>query len=439
MPRRTARLILLVASVTLAVGVCEAWLRNIGGVFHDRFTQPDFERGWSLRPGFAGWMKGERVMWMSINRAGMRDREHAVEAPPRTLRVAVLGDSYMQGLNVPPDKMFTTFLESRLREQCVLPGGWNVEVLNFGVTGYGTAQEWLTYRHHAARYKPDLVVLAVYTNNDIFNNHRQLNPTAYPEQSPYFTLDGDRLVLDASFRQVLADGAIQPWWRRGRMFLTERLRAAQLLYESWGAIRPYVIAPQPESEDAGNAATEEIDLEGAIYSPPAIPEVADAWQVTEAIMLQLARDVRADGGEPWIVTLANGPQIDSDPEERRHFIDAFGIGAMFYPDRRIRDFAAHQGIHAVALAEPLAEYVAASGASLRGGYSAEVPLGSGHWNEHGNLVAANLLADRLCKDSPTLTGHRPGGLRGQHVGYDQLIDGAATIGAGVDGAARRMP
>jgi hypothetical protein len=400
--RRGARILLLAASLVFAVGAIEIGLRNIGGVFHDVFTQPDFERGWSLRPGFSGWMNGERVMWMAINSAGLRDREHSIAAPPRTLRVAVLGDSYMQGLNVPPEKMFTTFLESRL-SKCLAPAGLQAEVMNFGVTGYGTAQEWLTYRHHAARYRPDLVILAVYTNNDIYNNHRRLNPTDYPEQSPYFTLDGDALVLDASFRDVLAQKAIQPWWRRWRMALTDHVRTAQLLYQVWGVVRPHVIAPEIES---GGDADAGIDLEDAIYLPPAIPEVAEAWRVTEAIMLQLAREVRADGAEPWIVTLANGDQVNPDPVERQRYLDGLGIDSLFYPDHRVRDVAARHGIASMALAEPLSHYVRSTGAVIRGGYRASVPLGSGHWNELGNEVAAGLLGDRLCAGSAAIARRR---------------------------------
>jgi hypothetical protein len=120
-------------SAVLALLTWEIGLRNIGGVFHDRFTQPDDIRGWSLRPGFSGWMNAENTIWVQINSDGMRDREHPLAPPPRTLRVAVLGDSYMQGVNVEPEAMFTTFLERHLN-RCI-GGGARVDVLNFGVSG----------------------------------------------------------------------------------------------------------------------------------------------------------------------------------------------------------------------------------------------------------------------------------------------------------------
>jgi len=52
-----------------------------------------------------------------------------------------------------------------------------IEVLNFGVSGYGTAQELLTLREQVWKYSPDIVMLAVTTNNDITDNSRALKKT----------------------------------------------------------------------------------------------------------------------------------------------------------------------------------------------------------------------------------------------------------------------
>jgi hypothetical protein len=337
-------------------------------------------------------------MWVQINRDGMRDRDHTLAAAPRTVRVAVLGDSYMQGLNVPVEQTFAAWLESRL-QRCLAAGGKTAEVLNFGVSGYGTAQELLTYRHHAAQYRPDIVLLAVYTNNDIYNNHRRLNPTDHPEQSPYFTLRDGVLTLDDTFRSVLAAKARQPWWRRWRMFVTSHLRTAQLAYEAWGAIRPRLIAAAEQPSDPV------IDLEAAgesIYRPP---ETIEAWQVTEALIAQLARDVRDAGAEPWMVTLANGPQIEIDPLERQAFFAEQRATSPFYPDERLAALAHAEGIPSVSLAQPMSDIAITERVPMRGGYSREFPLGSGHWNETGNRIAAELTGDQLCARSAAIV-HR---------------------------------
>lgn len=393
-PRR-ARVTLVVAAALLAVGVCEIALRNIGGVFDDTFMEPDVHRGWSLRPGFAGWMNSENVLWVQINADGMRDRDHPIVAGARTVRVAVLGDSFMQGLNTELEKTFPSYLERRLQD-CLTPAGLRAEVLNFGVAGYGTAQEWLTYTHHVVKYRPHVVVLAVYTENDLTDNYRPINKDQFVSRTPYFTLNGDTLVLDASFRDELAARARQPWWRRARVWLQERVRVAQLAYDGWGAIRPFFI-DDVEGESEGI----ELD-EHELYRPPQRAELREAWRVTEALILALARDVERNGSEPWVVTLANSPQVEPDAAARRKFAAGLGAGSLFYPDRRIADFARVHGLRVISLAEPMAEYAMRHQVNFFGGYLRAVPFGSGHWNEQGNRVGADLVGQRLCAESDVL-------------------------------------
>jgi hypothetical protein len=397
-PRSSRRLLVVMAATLAALMAVEAGLRNVGGVFHDRFTVPDAQRGWGLRPGFSGWVADENTLWVSINRDGLRDRERALEPRAGILRVAMLGDSYVQGVNVPADQTLPALLEDRLAP-CLAGSSQVPEVINFGVSGYGTAQELLTFRHHAAKYRPHVVMLAVYTGNDIFNNHRALNPTDYAEQSPYFTLNGDQLELDTSFRAELESPAQHPWWRRLRIWVADRLRVAQLLYETWGWVRPFLVAPAQE-QGPGDPALD--NLSDEIYRPPTIPAVDEAWRVTEALLLTLAREVHAAGAEFWIVTLANRVQIDPRDSERQALKTALGVENLYYPDRRIRAFAELHGIPVITLAERMADLTASTGGYLNGGYNARYPLGSGHWNDTGNRIAAGLISESFCASRHSL-------------------------------------
>jgi lysophospholipase L1-like esterase len=95
------------------------------------------------------------------NRLGYRDRDHPQAKPPGTVRIAVLGDSIAAGHRIPrTEEAFPALLETLLRQ-----AGQPVEVLNFGVTGYNTAQEVETLRSRALAFAPDLVLLA-YCHND---------------------------------------------------------------------------------------------------------------------------------------------------------------------------------------------------------------------------------------------------------------------------------
>lgn len=398
--RRWWRRIVPGVAALLAVTVVEIGMQlneaALNPTYH-KFAVDDPIRGTALKAGYAGWAVVENRVWVSINSDGMRDREHPLVAPPGTLRVAVLGDSYIQGMNVPFEKTFTSSLERALT-QCV-PPAMRAEVLNFGVSGYGTAQQLLTYRHHAAKYRPDIVVLAVYTSNDVFGNHRELDESP-AAGTPYFVLDGDRLVLDRP--QPLDGRAAYPFYQRWRLAMTERLMSAALLYRWWGTFRDVVEGRRADPAIVGLGIDE-------VYRPPTTPAIADAWRVTEALVVALAREAAAQGAELWIVTLSNAEQVHPDPAARRAYAENLGVPTLLYPDHRIRDFARANRIPVVTLVEPLAEYAATRHVFLNGGYNTRYPPGTGHWNETANHLGAGIVGARLCAGSAKMPGRAAAG------------------------------
>lgn len=387
--------------------LAEFGLRLFGGTLNDDFIIADPDCGWALRPNFTGWMDYENFLKVHINSAGFRDREHSVAKPIGTVRFAILGDSYMQGMNVPLEKTFSSFLEGNLNG-CLGLAGKKAEVINFGVSGYGTAQELLTFRHHAVDYKPDVVLLAFYTNNDVYNNYRPLNPASHPDHSPYFVFEGENLVLDDSFKSLVTPEANQPWFRRMRVAVTTRLMTARLLYQAYGSLRPQTDSEEPSKTGSEAAIRDADNFEDQIYSRPVVPEIKEAWRVTEGILLMLNREVRDQGAELWIVTLSNVPQVNPNVSQREEFRKQLGIDSLFYPDLRIRDFAKEHGIPVITLAPKLAEYTAAHNVYLNGGYEDKQPLGTGHWNETGNRLAAELVSTQLCSDSSAISALFPG-------------------------------
>jgi len=104
----------------------------------------------------AGW--GTQV---TINRFGFRGRDYAVEKPPGTYRIVVIGDSITFGNNLPPDANFPALLEKRFADS-----GKKVEVLNLALGGYDTLQEVATLEDIGLQFHPDLVLIG-YCINDI--------------------------------------------------------------------------------------------------------------------------------------------------------------------------------------------------------------------------------------------------------------------------------
>src|SRR5215218_7606776 len=224
-PPLRVRLAVVAASVVCALLIFEVLLRVVGYTY-PVFYQPDEVRGYSLWPGAEGRYRREGAAHVTINSDGLRDREHTKSKPANTLRIAVVGDSYAEAFQVEREQAFWSVLERKLRE-CPALAGREVEVINFGVSGYGTAQELLTLREKVWSYAPDVVLLAVTTNNDVLDNSRALKLT---DEIPYFTLRDGQLVLDDSFRDVrsfrLRDSALN---RTGR-WLRDRLRFVQAVH-----------------------------------------------------------------------------------------------------------------------------------------------------------------------------------------------------------------
>jgi lysophospholipase L1-like esterase len=115
-----------------------------------RFSD-DIYLGWELRPGQPGH-----------NRFGMRGAETVMAKPQNVWRIAIVGDSVTYGLGVEADETFASLLESRLNETGIGP----VEVLNFGVPGYSTFQEYVLLKNRVLRFDPDLVVVT-FTPDDV--------------------------------------------------------------------------------------------------------------------------------------------------------------------------------------------------------------------------------------------------------------------------------
>ncbi|MAE66921.1 MAG: hypothetical protein CMJ18_21900 [Phycisphaeraceae bacterium] len=102
------------------------------------------------------------------NRAGFRDHDRPKTKAPDTFRIAVIGDSIVYGYGVAFDEAYPRRLERMLNDS----GRFRkqIEVLNFGVPGYGAVQIVEAFREKGLDFEPDLVIYGHWFD-DIANNH----------------------------------------------------------------------------------------------------------------------------------------------------------------------------------------------------------------------------------------------------------------------------
>lgn len=142
-----SRIGLTVGGTLLALVLVEIGLR----LFYPQydcagFGQADARVGWTLIPYYEDVCVArghDTVTEARINSLGLRDAEVEMPKPSNTFRILVLGNSMAFGVGVKQDRVFTEVLEGLLNENALI--NHQVEVVNAGVPGYGTAQELLFY------------------------------------------------------------------------------------------------------------------------------------------------------------------------------------------------------------------------------------------------------------------------------------------------------
>jgi hypothetical protein len=78
-----------------------------------------------------------------------------------TLRIAIMGDSFIAGLQLFEEHHFRNLLEKALTEKL----GKKVEVLNFGRGGFDFSSMYANYLNFISKYNPDLTIFFLSSND----------------------------------------------------------------------------------------------------------------------------------------------------------------------------------------------------------------------------------------------------------------------------------
>jgi len=110
------------------------------------------------------------------------------------IRIMIFGDSYAHGDEVDFTGTIGYFLEELFSDN-----NFNVEVLNFAVSGYGMDQTYLRWEKVKHKYKPDLVIFGVQFEN-VKRNINIIRPlyspvTEIPFTKPRFILKNNKLTI----------------------------------------------------------------------------------------------------------------------------------------------------------------------------------------------------------------------------------------------------
>jgi len=363
--------------------VIEYGLKGAGVRFQASFYTPERERGYALRPGAEGWNVGEHENYVRINSRGQHDREHDLNRPVNTIRVAILGDSVTEAMQIPLEKAYFSEIERELNA-ALAKDGQKVEVLSFGVGGYGLGPQYLTLKEQVWRYDPQIILAVAPIDGLILRSSRRL----YPGDSfgaPFFDLHSGELRPDSQSERRWAD-FVPP---SQKQMLSANLMNQSCLLSLFNSARAKAWNDVNQWESASHAKAESPSSLPADYwltypfLGPANPELKDAFKTAKALLLAMRDEAASHHAEFWLF-----------------FQKQLGVETLFRTDRLICDFASDNEIPHLALAPELARLAAERSLTLHGFKG--TPKNSGHMNELGHQIVGRIMAEELRDNSAVL-------------------------------------
>jgi hypothetical protein len=256
----------------------------------DRFCRFDHDLGWAPVENIT---RGETADLVHQNQFGLRGPDDMqLKKTSGRKRVLVLGDSYVWGLGVEQSKLFSA------------PDvhGTDQEILNFGVSGYGTDQEYLFYLRKGEKFDVDQVVLAFTPYNDVANN---LASKQYSYLKPYFTLNNGELVLhNDHVRNSLVRNFVRRFDRECRVW--------NLVGDGLQGLTNILLPKRRQKHAEGNVVVSDADRAGI--------------ELTLALMKKLKEAVAARDAEFYVVFIPYKRRIEKHLPENHPFVPLIAAG-----------------------------------------------------------------------------------------------------------------
>jgi hypothetical protein len=299
-------------------------------------------------------VRNEIAARYSINAQGWNSGagDYKMLRTPGVGRIAVIGDSYVEALQVPFDQSVAEWIATELTRD-----GHHVQVYRFGISGAPLSHYLHMAEHEAIRYAPDWIVV-VLVHNDF---DESLDPVAGRYTSSFLRV---RVGAD----RVVEEIAPVPWKAGAREHL-RRTATARFLYYRW-QVRPdlltRLIVPAPARRFSAN-----IDVD-AVFE-----QMADIVTATDHLFGRLSAVAHGSGARLLLA-------MDSD----RRAIYAERRSAVLTLNSMAGELARRHGIPFLDLHPIFAADWRRSGRRFE--YYSD-----NHWNEHGHEVAGRAIAQAI--------------------------------------------
>jgi hypothetical protein len=273
-----------------------------------KLLQLDPALGWRYRAG-------HRDARNQMNAQGLRSsREYSPFPGPGVTRVAAFGDSFVYCNEVANDDAWPALMETAFSP---------MEVLNYGVGGYGTDQAFLRYLAEGSLLSPDVVIIGfapVDLGRTVNVYRRFVSNRELPLVKPRFVLgaDGELTLLPSPLRgpsdyerylrepaRITELGRYDQWYQpavyENRLF--DRSATVRVFVKLGRKLRDRYLDPDRL-------------LAGSVFNPS-----STAFKIQTALFEKFSRAVEASGATPIVVIFPDRESIVAARQGRQRTAD----------------------------------------------------------------------------------------------------------------------
>lgn len=354
--------------------ILENWEQTPNG-----YIQFDPTLGWSLRPNAQTQNEGQTYTANSIGLPGLR--EYPRERVAGVTRIAAFGPSFTHG-----DEVSDTATWPAQMEQ-VRP---NLEVMNWGVGGYGTDQAFLRYTTQGQAYQPDIVLIGFEEDNTQRNVNR-FRPFFHPATGIPLTKP---MFIQADEGLRLIENPFQDFQALKRTLLDEPNRFLEIVcpHDKYCASDEY----QPMALDIFTSfrflrtlvyEARQLKRQDVSLTPANLEAgrwlLDDVQAVSWQLLQMFVEEAASNGAIPVVVAFPECSSIEAYEQDYDQ--------ATFYRTGVI--FLRQQGVHVIELPPAFVEHKTDANLDYAAYYAAD----GGHFNQLGNQIVSQAILAYLCQ------------------------------------------
>ncbi len=312
-----------------------------------------------------------RIQDIKFNSQGFRDKEFEHD---HNFKIAILGDSFMEAIEVPVDLNTASILSKLL----------DCRTLNSGINSYGTTHELFVYKNFLKPLRPQIVLLFFYPGNDIKDNSCELTRMYdEPISGPCGYIYNDKVFWETKFDQ---DDNVRGQ-SRAKRFLRQNCRLCLLGYR---VLKFDIWNKYKDGEIPFLYNTFRAELPDRLKKP-----WEEGWKITAEAIRQLNSEVKSAGGKLFIITVPDYFAVV--PDWKKSFRQTTGLNEPpkdFDPllaEKKLEALGKQDAIEVLNLAPYFNDYRIRF--DLKDPYFWYVC--DAHWSPLGHFLAANCVARML--------------------------------------------